>query len=56
MGVGSCRLTNSRTEIVQRLQDVGMAAQQAGHEDRQQQHDNAQDNRQCDHTPPPKKE
>ena len=44
------RLADADAEVVQRLEDVGVAAQQSGDEDGQQQHDDGQDNRQGNHS------
>ncbi len=43
------RVTHADAEVVQGLQDVGVAAQQPGDEHGQQKHDDTQDDGQCDH-------
>ena len=43
------RVTHPHAEVVEGLQDVRMAAQQAGHQDGQEEHNSTQDDGQCDH-------
>ncbi len=50
VGVITGRLADADAEVVQGLEDVGMAAQQSGDEHGQQQHDDGQDNRQSNHS------
>ena len=43
------RLVDPDTEVVEGLQDVGMAAEQSGHQDGQEHHDDTEDDGQSNH-------
>ena len=51
--VTGIRIAHANAQIVECLEDVGMAAQQPGHQHGQQHHHDAQDNCQGNHTSPP---
>jgi hypothetical protein len=51
--IATGRLPNPHAELVQRLEDVGVTAQQTGDQDGQQQHHDAQDNGQGNQVGPP---
>jgi hypothetical protein len=48
----SCRVTDSCTQVVQSVEDVGVAAKQTGDQHGKQNHDHGDDTHQCQHLAP----